>query len=159
MTETPTAAPGLSARLASRFFQTRWMVRMPIALYQAGLGSCLATAADAGTRRAQQRGTAARSARPADPGEYVIVSGFAERAPSGTATQRLTRASGISSGFGRNMPALAVPMTQTESAAVLEGYRQRHPAELEEMSRLFQQVCGRPIDTVPMVRLRMRPSP
>ena len=162
MTDTPVAAPGLTARLADRFFRTRWMVRLPIALYQGGLGFLFGhrllmlehTGRKTGARR---RVVLEVLARPA-PGEYVIIAGFAEKAQWYRNVQANPRVL-VSSGFGRNMPALAVPMTRTESAAVLDGYQQRHPVELVKMSRLFQQVCGRPIDAMPMVRLRVQPSP
>lgn len=160
MTDTPAGALGLTARLADRFFRTRWMVRMPITLYQAGLGFLFGrrllmlehTGRNSGTRRRVVLEVLARPAR----GEYVIISGFAQKAQWYRNVQADPHVR-VSSGFRRNMPALAVPMTQAESAAVLEAYKHQHPALLERMSRLFQQVCGRPIDTMPMVRLQVRP--
>lgn len=162
MTDTPAGAPDLSARLADRFFQTRWMVRMPITLYQAGLGFLFGQkllmlehiGRKSGTRRRVVLEVLARPARD----EYVIVSGFAEKAQWYRNIEANPHVR-ISTGFRRNVPALALPMTQTESAAVLDSYAQRHPAALEKMSRIFQQVCGRPVGAMPMVRLRVRPSP
>jgi len=162
MTDTPAEAPGLTARLADRFFRTRWLVRMPIALYQTGLGFLFGprllmlehTGRKSGARRRVVLEVLARPAR----GEYVIIAGFAEKAQWYRNIQASPRVR-ISTGFRRNMPALAVPMTRTESAAVLDDYQQRHPAELEKMSRLFQQACGRPVENMPMVRLRVEPAP
>jgi len=162
MTDTTAEATSLTARLAGRFFRTRWMVRMPIALYQAGLGflfgSRLLMLEHTGRKTgARRRVVLEVLARPAQ-GEYVIIAGFAEKAQWYRNVQASPHVR-VSTGFRRNMPALAVPMTRTESAAVLDGYQERHPAELEKMSRLFQQVCGRPIGAMPMVRLRVQPSP
>lgn len=162
MTDISAGPAGLTARAADRFFRTRWMVRMPITLYRAGLGFLFGTrllmlehvGRNSGTRRRVVLEVLARPAR----GEYVIIAGFAQKAQ----WYRNIRANPhvrVSTGFRRNMPALAVPMTQTESAAVLDACKQRHPAELEQMSRIFQQVCGRPIEAMPMVRLRVAPSP
>ena len=75
----------------------------------------------------------------------MIIAGFAEKAQWYRNVQANAHVR-VSTGFGRNVPALAVLMTRTESAAVLDDYQQRHPAELEKMSRL----CGGPIDAMPM---------
>jgi deazaflavin-dependent oxidoreductase (nitroreductase family) len=130
MTDTPAGATSLTGRLADRFFQTRWMVRMPIALYQAGLGFLFGnrllmlehTGRKTGARR---RVVLEVLARPA-PGEYVIIAGFAEKAQWYRNIQANPRVR-VSTGFRRNMPALAVPMTRTESAAVLDGWATLRP--------------------------------
>lgn len=161
MPQAPTAAPGLTARTADRFFRTRWLVRMPIGLYRAGLGFLFGrrllmlehTGRKSGARR---RVVLEVLARPA-PGEYVIIAGFAGKAQwyrNITANPRVR----VSTGFRRNMAALAEPMPQAESAAVLHDFTERHPAEWKKMQPVFEHACGRPVDTMPMVRLRVQPG-
>lgn len=160
MTDTLAGATDLTTRLADRFFRTRWMVRMPITLYRAGLGFLFGPrilmlehiGRNSGARR---RVVLEVLARPA-PGEYVIIAGFAQKAQWYRNIQANPHVR-VSTGLRRNMPALAVPMTQAESAAVLDVHRQQHPAALEKMNQIFKQVCGRPIDAMPMVRLQARP--
>jgi deazaflavin-dependent oxidoreductase (nitroreductase family) len=160
MTQTPAAAPGLTARTADRFFRTRWLARMPIGAYRAGFGFLFGqrllmlehTGRKSGKRR---RVVLEVLARPA-PGEYVIIAGFAGKAQwyrNITANPR----GRVSTGFRRNMPALAEPVPQAESAATLRDFADRHPAEWQKMQGIFEHACGRPVDTMPMVRLRVQP--
>lgn len=160
MTPTRTAAPGLIARAADRFFQTRWLVRMPIGLYRAGFGFLLGrrllmlehTGRKTGARR---RAVLEVLAHPA-PGEYVIIAGFAGKAQwyrNVLASPRVR----VSTGFKRNVAALAEPMPQAEAAATLHDFSERHPAEWKKMLGVFEHACGRPVDTMPMVRLRLQP--
>lgn len=160
MTQARTAVPGLIARAADRFFGTRWLVRMPIGLYRAGFGFLFAkrllmlehTGRKSGARRRVVLEVLARPAR----GEYVVISGFAGKAQwyrNITANPRVR----VSTGFRRNMAALAEPMPQAESAALLRDFAERHPAEWKNMQGVFERVCGRPVDAMPMVRLRVQP--
>lgn len=160
MTQAHAAAPGLTARIVDRFFRTRWLVRMPIGLYRAGLGFLFGkrllmlehTGRQSGARR---RVVLEVLARPA-PGEYVIISGFAAEAQwyrNITANPRVR----VSTGFRRNMAAVAEPMPQTESAAVLRDFIEHHPADWNKMQGPLEHACGRPVDTMPMVRLRVQP--
>lgn len=161
MTQTPTAAPDLIARIADRFFQTRWLVRMPIGLYRAGFGFLFGkrllmlehTGHKSGARR---RVVLEVLARPAQ-GEYVTIAGFAGKAQwyrNITSDPRVR----VSTGFRRNMAALAEPMRQAESAATLRNFIEHHPADWKKMQGIFEHVCGRPVDTMPMVRLRVQPG-
>jgi deazaflavin-dependent oxidoreductase (nitroreductase family) len=161
MTQARTAAPDLVARIADRFFQTRWLVRMPIGLYRAGLGFLFGkrllmlehTGRKSGARR---RVVLEVLGRPT-PGEYVIIAGFAGKAlwyRNIPANPRVR----VSTGFRRNMAALAEPMPPAESAATLRDFIEHHPAEWKKMQRVFEHACGRPADTMPMVRLRVQPK-
>jgi len=160
MTQIPTAAPSLTARVADRFFRTRWLVRMPIGLYQVGLGFLLGqrllmlehTGRKTGARR---RVVLEVIDRPA-PGEYVIIAGFAGKAQwyRNITTNPRVR---VSTGFRRNMAALAEPVPEAESAAILRNFTEHHPAEWKKMQPVFEHVSGRPADTMPMVRLRVQP--
>jgi deazaflavin-dependent oxidoreductase (nitroreductase family) len=160
MAQDRAAAPGLTARIADRFFQTRWLVRMPVGLYRAGLGFLfgkrLLMLEHIGRKSgARRRVVLEVLGRPA-PGEYVIISGFAEKAQwyrNITANPHVR----VSTGFRRNMAALAEPMPQAESAAVLRDFIERHPADWKKMQGVLEHACGRPVDTMPMVRLRVQP--
>ena len=161
MSQTRTAAPDLIARIADRFFQTRWLVRMPIALYRAGFGFLFGkrllmlehTGRTSGARRLVVLEVLGRPA----PGEYVIISGFAGKSQwyrNITANPRVR----VSTGFRRNMAALAEPMPRAESAAVLRSFIEHHPRDWKKMQPVFEHVCGRPVDAMPMVRLRVQPG-
>jgi deazaflavin-dependent oxidoreductase (nitroreductase family) len=158
MTQARTAAPGLIARAADRFFRTRWLVRMPIGLYRVGLGFLFGrrllmlehTGRKSGARR---RVVLEVLGRPA-PGEYVVIAGFAGKAQwyrNITANPRVR----VSAGFRRNVDAVAEPVPRAESAAVLRDFIEHHPAEWKKMQGVFEHVSGRPVDSMPMVRLRV----
>jgi deazaflavin-dependent oxidoreductase (nitroreductase family) len=150
----------LTARIAERFFQTRWLVRIPIGAYRAGFGFLfgkrLLMLEHIGRKSgARRRVVLEVLGRPA-PGEYVIIAGFAGKAQwyrNITANPRVR----VSTGFRRNMAALAEPMPQAESAAMLHNFTEHHPAEWKKMQGIFEYVSGRPVDTMPMVRLRVQP--
>ena len=160
MTQTPTAAPGLIARIADRFLRTRWLVRMPIGLYRTGFGFLfvqrLLKLEHNGRKSGARRHVVLEVlARPA-PGEYVIIAGFAGKAQwyrNITANPHVR----VSTGLRRNMTAVAESMQQAESAAVLRDFIEHHPAGWKKMQPAFEHACGRPVDTMPMVRLRVQP--
>ena len=161
MTQTSAAAPGLAARIADRFFRTRWLVRMPIGLYRAGLGFVfggrLLMLEHIGRKSGARRRVVLEVIGRPGPGEYVIISGFAGQAQwyrNVTANPHVR----VSTGFRRNMAALAEPVPEAESAVVLREFIERHPADWKKMQGVLEHACGRPVDTMPMVRLRVQPG-
>ncbi|MFD4432192.1 nitroreductase family deazaflavin-dependent oxidoreductase [Nocardia sp. NPDC058497] len=146
------------ARLGSRALQTRWFVRSPITLYRIGLGFLFGTrllmlehvGRRTGGRRYVVLEVVDRPAR----GEYVIVSGFGERAQ----WYRNIRAnSGVRvwCGLRRGSPATAVPMTEAESTAALDRYVERHPGAWKNLRATIEHATGAPVETLPMVRVRV----
>lgn len=160
MAQTPTVPPDLTARIAERFFRTRWLVRMPIWLYRAGFGFLFGkrlmmlehTGRKSGARR---RVVLEVVDRPA-PGEYVIISGFAGKAQW---YRNITANPGVrvSTGVRRNMAARAEPMPQAESEATLRHFSEHHPAEWKKMQGALEYACSRPVGSMPMVRVRVQP--
>ncbi|MFC4128277.1 nitroreductase family deazaflavin-dependent oxidoreductase [Nocardia rhizosphaerae] len=148
----------LGAKLGARILRTRWMVRAPIWIYRAGLGfvfgSRLLMLRHIGRRSGQPRYVVLEVVdRPAT-GEYVLVSGF------GTTAQwyRNVRADPhvrISTGRLRNAAATATPMTEGESAIALEHYIRSHPAAWDKLRGTIEAATGKPVDSLPMVLVRV----
>ncbi len=150
-----------ATRFGARALQTRWLVRAPIRLYRAGLGFLF------GHRLLMLQHTGRTSGTPRfvvlevvdhpAPGEYVIVSGF------GTTAQwyRNIRADPrvrLWIGTQRAIPATATPMTDTESADALEHYIHHHPTAWDKLRATIEHATGKPVDALPMVRLRVGPQ-
>ncbi|MEU7633100.1 nitroreductase family deazaflavin-dependent oxidoreductase [Nocardia sp. NPDC049220] len=146
------------ARLGGCALQTRWFVRAPITLYRIGLGFLF------GTRLLMLehvgRHTRARRYvvlevldRPA-PGEYVIVSGFGDRAQWYRNIQAHSSVR-VWCGLRRAAAAAVAPMTEAEAAAALDRYIRNHPGAWKNLRATIEHATGAPVDTLPMVRVRL----
>ncbi|WP_280391316.1 nitroreductase family deazaflavin-dependent oxidoreductase [Nocardia brasiliensis] len=151
-------ATSLTAKIGARALRTRWLVRAPIWFYRVGLGCVFGSRMLMLRHIGRKIGTARYVVlevvnRPA-PGEYIIVSGFGARAQ----WYRNVRANPhvrVFTGTTRNKPALAVPMTQDESATALAHYIHDHPAAWEKLRASIEHATGKPVETLPMVRVRV----
>ncbi|MTE16788.1 nitroreductase family deazaflavin-dependent oxidoreductase [Nocardia aurantiaca] len=149
------------AKISARALRTRGLVRAPIALYRSGLGFLF------GTRMLMLQHTGRRSGaerfvvlevvdRPA-PDQIVIVSGFGTRAQWYRNIEADPRVR-VWIGARRRIPATATPMSTEESATALGHYIDHHPVAWKRLRATIEQATGRPVDTLPMVRLRLSPS-
>ncbi len=147
------------AGLGARALRTRGLVRAPIVIYRAGLGFLFGRrmlmlehiGRTSGARRYVVLEVVDRPAA----GELVIVSGF------GTRAQWYRNIEAESSvrvwiGLRRGAPADAVAMDAAESAAALERYQRAHPTAWKNLRAMIERATGAPVDTLPMVRLRLR---
>ncbi|MFI6043620.1 nitroreductase family deazaflavin-dependent oxidoreductase [Nocardia sp. NPDC051321] len=155
------AAISFTAKLGARALRTRWLVRAPIWLYRAGLGflfgSRMMLLRHIGRKSGEARYVVLEVVDRPAPGEYVIVSGFGTRAQWYRNIQANPDVR-ISTGTTRNRPALAIAMTRDESADALAHYMRNHPTAWEKLRASIEYATGKPVDALPMVRLRVRAS-
>jgi deazaflavin-dependent oxidoreductase (nitroreductase family) len=153
---------GIGARVGARALRTRWFVRAPIGLYRAGLGFAFGTrmvmlehvGRVSGARRFVVLEVVDRPAR----GEFVVVSGFGVRAQWYRNVQANPRVR-ISVGWRRSTPATPTPMTDDEVAVALDRYARNHPRAWANLRATVEHAVGHPIDTLPMVLLRIDDGP
>ncbi|MFE3542623.1 nitroreductase family deazaflavin-dependent oxidoreductase [Nocardia sp. NPDC059177] len=149
----------VGAGLGAKALRTRWLVRAPIALYRAGfgflLGRRLLMLEHRGRVSGERRFVVLEVVEQPVADEYVIVSGFGVRSQwyRNVVADPSVR---ISTGFRRNLPATATPMTEQESADALARYARQHPRAWKQLRATIEQATGAPVDTLPMVRLRVR---
>ncbi|MGW5455768.1 nitroreductase family deazaflavin-dependent oxidoreductase [Nocardia sp. NPDC003979] len=146
------------ARLGGRALQTRWFVRAPITVYRIGLGFLFGTRLlmleHLGRRTGARRYVVLEVvARPA-PGEYVIVSGFGDRAQWYRNIQAHANVR-VWCGLHSAVPATAVPMTAAESADALNRYIDTHPGAWKNLRAAIERATGATVDALPMVRVHM----
>ena len=132
------------ARLTARLLETRWLMRMPIPLYRAGLGWIF------GGRLVMIEHLGRVSHRP----RYVVVEVVerernAIRVASGFGTTsqwyrnlRANRAAYLSTGRARRVPAAARLLGADESAAVLARYAAVHPKAYATLSGAMDYAAG-----------------
>jgi deazaflavin-dependent oxidoreductase (nitroreductase family) len=153
-----TSRPSPPTRIAARALQTRWVVRMPITLYRAGLGFLF------GSRMLMMQHTGRRSGAPRyvvlevvdrpGPGEYIIVSGFGTTAQWYRNVQADPQVR-LWVGWSRATRATATAMSTGESAAALERYVERHPKAWNSLRDTIEHATGAPVNTLPMVLVRL----
>ncbi|MFB7874398.1 nitroreductase family deazaflavin-dependent oxidoreductase [Nocardia sp. NPDC056064] len=149
----------MGANLGAKALRTRWLVRAPILLYRAGFGFLfgrrLLMLEHLGRSSGRRRYVVLEVVDHPAATEYVIVSGFGVGAQwyRNIVTHPAVR---VSTGFRRRLPATATPMTETDSAHALERYARQHPRAWKQLRATIEQATGAPVDTLPMVRLRVR---
>ncbi|WP_109211033.1 MULTISPECIES: nitroreductase family deazaflavin-dependent oxidoreductase [Microbacterium] len=136
--------PGFADRLTARLLQTRWLMRMPIPLYRAGLGWLL------GERLVMIEHVGRVSGEP----RYVVVEVVERernvlRVASGFGTRsqwyRNLRAHPIahlSTGRARRVRAAARLLDRAESEAVLDRYAVVHPDAWKHLSSAMEYAAG-----------------
>jgi deazaflavin-dependent oxidoreductase (nitroreductase family) len=146
------------ARLGGRALRTRWFVRAPIIAYRLGLGFLFGTRMlmleHLGRRTGARRYVVLEVVERPTPADYVIVSGFGDRAQ----WYRNIRAHpGVRVWCGprRAAAATAAPMTETESAAALQRYAENHPGAWKNLRAAIEHATGASVDTLPMVRVHV----
>ncbi|MGW5441531.1 nitroreductase family deazaflavin-dependent oxidoreductase [Nocardia asteroides] len=155
---TATTLSDTIARLGGRALKTRRFVRAPIALYRLGLGFMFGTRLlmleHIGRRTGARRYVVLEVVDRPAPGEYVIVSGFGDRAQ----WYRNIRAHSdvrVWCGLRRAAQATATPMTDAEAAVALDRYIRNHPGAWKNLRAAIEHATGAPVDTLPMVRARL----
>jgi deazaflavin-dependent oxidoreductase (nitroreductase family) len=151
--------PDALTSLGARALKTRWFVRLPIWIYRAGLGfvfgSRLLMLEHIGRKSAARRFVVLEVVEHTTRDEYVVVSGFGERAQwyrNVVADPRVW----VSCGFRRNMAGSALPMTEEQAAASLQHYADRHPKAWANLRATIETAVGHPVAQLPMVTLRLQ---
>ncbi|RJO73410.1 nitroreductase family deazaflavin-dependent oxidoreductase [Nocardia panacis] len=148
----------IGARLSSKALRTRWFVRAPIGLYRAGLGIVfgvrLLMLEHIGRSSGARRYVVLEVVDHPETDRYVVVSGFGPRAQWYRNIEAEPRVR-VSIGLRRSIPAIATPMSKSESDAALARYAQRHPRAWRKLRAAIEHAVGHPVDTLPMVSLRL----
>ncbi|MFC7381746.1 nitroreductase family deazaflavin-dependent oxidoreductase [Sphaerisporangium rhizosphaerae] len=144
--------------IGARVLRTRRLVRAPIWLYRAGLGILFGSrllmlehiGRTTGARRFAVLEVVEHPARD----EYVIVSGFGERAQwyRNVLADPHVR---VSCGLRRSAPAIAAPLSRADADAALRRYARVHPKAWANLRATIERATGAPVDTLPMIHLHL----
>lgn len=149
----------LMASPGAKLLQSRWFVRSPIWLFRARLGFLfggrLLLLEHIGRKSGATRYVALETVDRPDADTVVIASGFGETAQWYRNLLAEPRCR-VSIGGRYRAPAVARTVDREAAAAVLEGYRIRHPKAYRKLSEIIEEATGRDIDTVPLVELSLR---
>ncbi|HLS78441.1 MAG TPA: nitroreductase family deazaflavin-dependent oxidoreductase [Nocardia sp.] len=151
----------IGAAIGARALRTRTLVRAPIGVYRAGwgrvFGSRLLMLEHTGRRSGALRHVVLEVVDHPAPDEYVIVSGFGERAQwyRNIRAQPKVR---VWIGTHRGLPATATPMTDQQSRDALARYVAAHPRAWKNLRATIERATGEPVHTLPMVLLRTNRS-
>ncbi|MEV0108844.1 nitroreductase family deazaflavin-dependent oxidoreductase [Nocardia sp. NPDC050799] len=147
------------ASVGAKLLQSRWFVRSPIWLFRARLGFLfggrLLLLEHIGRKSGAARYVALETVDRPDADTVVIASGFGETAQW---YRNLLAEPRCRVSIGGRYRALAVAraVDREAAAAVLDGYRIRHPKAYRKLSEIIEGATGRDIDTVPLVELSLR---
>ncbi|MFI9535714.1 nitroreductase family deazaflavin-dependent oxidoreductase [Nocardia fusca] len=147
------------ASVGAKLLQSRWIVRSPIWLFRARLGFLfggrLLLLEHIGRKSGARRYVALETVDRPDADTVVIASGFGETAQWYRNLLAEPRCR-VSIGGRYRVPAVARTVDREAAAAVLDGYRIRHPKAYRKLSGIIEGATGRDIDTVPLVELSLR---
>ncbi len=151
-----------SARLFGRALRTRWLVRAPIWLYRhsAGrlLGQRMLMIEHVGRTTGQPRFVCLEVVERPAPDTLVVASGFGKRA-QWYRNLAVTPDCHVSVGALQRVPARARPLSEDEAEASLARYRREHPKAWRRLSGAIEEAAGHPIESLPMVELRVQRHP
>lgn len=144
--------------LAARALRTRSLVRAPIWLYRHGLGAVLGPRLvmieHIGRKSGEARYVVLEVVDRPDRDTVIVCSGFGETA-QWYRNLRVHPECRVTVG-GRARAALADPLDRAASDEVLDRYRTAHPAAWERLRGAIESAVGHTVDSLPMVRLRLR---
>lgn len=156
----PPSTPGLVARLAGALLRNRRLVRAPIWLYRARLGTVfghrLLMLEHIGRRTGARRYVVLEVVDRPTEDSYVVAAGFGARAQWLRNVQHNPRVR-IYLASHRPAPATATPLPPDQAAAALQRYAERHPRAWRRLKPVFEQTLGAPITetgtSLPLVQL------
>lgn len=151
--------PSRTARFAAKILRIRWLVRVPIWLYRAGLGflfgNRLLMLEHVGRISGLPRYVVLEVVDRTDEA-YTVAAGFGERA-EWLRNLDANPYAHISVGTRRRVPIVAHRMTSDQAAEALRHYAAKHPRAWSSLAPVFEQTLGEPINetgtTLPLVRL------
>jgi deazaflavin-dependent oxidoreductase (nitroreductase family) len=133
------------AERAARLLRVRWIVRSPVIVYRARMGSVLGprmlmlehTGRTTGTRRYVVLEIVGRP----NAGTYVVVSGFGTKA-QWYRNVRVNPRVRIWLGSHRPIPATARPLNRDEATTTLAAYAARHPRAWAAFKPILETTLG-----------------
>ncbi|BDZ63446.1 hypothetical protein GCM10025877_03840 [Agromyces mangrovi Wang et al. 2018] len=144
--------------LAAKLIRTRWVVRLPIPLYRAGLGVLL------GRRFMMLEHTGRTSGEPRfvvlevvdrpDERTVFVASGFGPRS-QWYRNLRADPSCHVSTGRIRRRPAEADLLDAEGGAEVLARYAERYPKAWAALQQMMRDATGEDDPEIPIVRLRL----
>ncbi|WP_139417691.1 nitroreductase family deazaflavin-dependent oxidoreductase [Agromyces laixinhei] len=144
--------------IGATFLTTRWMARLPIAIFRAGFGFIfggrLLLLEHRGRTSGESRFVVIEAADREAPDRVVVASGFGTRAQWYRNLEAEPRC-GVSIGWRRRVPARAELLGTEESRRLLERYGERRPATWAVLERSIQDATGEAHPEIPMVRLHL----
>jgi deazaflavin-dependent oxidoreductase (nitroreductase family) len=147
-----------SSELLGRLLQNRAVVRAPIWLYRLRLGFLfghrMLLLEHIGRKSGARRYAVLEVVDHPGTDEYVIVSGFGEKAQwyrNVIANPRVR----VSVGLRRNVPATATPLTPEAVKETVESYAERHPRTWRTLNEAMAAALDTPDLRLPMVRLEL----
>lgn len=139
-----------STRLAVGALRTRWLVRMPIAVFRARLGwvfgGRLLLLEHYGRKTGRRRFVVLEIVKH-ETGVYYVVSGMGEHSDWAKNTRANPRVAIMVRGR-RAAPAIARRVEAPKAIAVLSDYAQRYPRAWNELAPVLEALNGRPISTL-----------
>ncbi|WP_281885707.1 nitroreductase family deazaflavin-dependent oxidoreductase [Agromyces rhizosphaerae] len=144
--------------LAAKIITTRWVVRLPIPMYRAGLGALLGRRftmiEHVGRKSGEPRFVVLEVVERPDERTVTVAAGF------GPTSQwyRNLRANPechVSTGRIRRRPAHAELLDADGSAEVLAGYAERYPKAWDALSKMMRDATGEDDPEIPIVRLHL----
>ncbi|MGH3249908.1 MAG: nitroreductase family deazaflavin-dependent oxidoreductase [Trebonia sp.] len=165
MPENKPAARGRSlAARAAGLLRVRWIVRSPVALYQARLGflfgSRMLMLEHTGRKTGVRRYAVLEIVDRPRPGTYVVVSGFGARA-QWFRNVRACPDVRVWIGGHRPAPATARLLGSDEARSALDSYATRNPRTWATLKPVLEETLGTPIggqeNSLPLVALDLGP--
>jgi len=151
---------GWFVRAGERILRTRWLVRAPIALFRAGLGSVfggrLLLLEHIGRTSGLTRYVALEVVARPTPRSFVVASGFGTRAQwyRNVLAQPQVRVRWSSRPAAA---AIAHQLSAAEAHVILRAYATEHPRAWAKLIPVFEATLGAPIggeaSTLPLIRL------
>ncbi|WP_353810393.1 nitroreductase family deazaflavin-dependent oxidoreductase [Agromyces sp. SYSU T00194] len=144
--------------LAATLIRTRWLVRLPIPLYRAGLGVLLGRRLTmiehVGRSSGEPRYVALEVVDRPDDRTVFVAAGFG-RGSQWYRNLRANPACHVSTGRIRRRPAHAVLLDDAGSAEVLARYADHYPKAWAALQRMIRDVTGEAEPEIPIVRLEL----
>jgi deazaflavin-dependent oxidoreductase (nitroreductase family) len=147
-----------TSELLARLLKTRALVRAPIWLYRARLGFLMGhrmlLLEHIGRKTGARRYAVLEVVERPSPDEYVIVSGFGERAQwyRNVLAEPHVR---VSVGRRRDVPAMATPMSRDSAEAALARYAERYPKTWARIEPTLEAALQTPELDLPMLTLAL----
>jgi deazaflavin-dependent oxidoreductase (nitroreductase family) len=147
-----------SSAVLGRLLKTRWLVRAPIWLYRIRLGFLfdhrMLLLEHIGRKSGARRYTVLEVVDHPSTDEYVIVSGFGEKAQwyRNVVADPHVR---VSVGLRRSVPTIATPMTAEAAEETLKHYAEEHPRTWRTLQQAMSSALDTPDLRLPMVRLEL----
>ena len=149
----------MTESLGAQLFRIRWLMRLPIGLFRAGLGFLFGTRLmlleHVGRKSGEARFVVLEVLTRPNSDELVLASGFGRRAQWFQNLEANPHCH-VSMGFRRRVAAVATVLESDKAAEVLARYQEAHPGLWEKLDASMREVqAGNERFELPLVLVRM----